>query len=533
MTSDPLTTSRKYWRRATLLSCCALCCGILLGGVSAWFLGAVAAAGLTTAAATFNFHVPAAFIRLFAIGRTAARYGERFVGHKAAIGDQTLRRIGLFASMAEAPAVRKAGWQLGDEARLTDYLDDVEDIDYARLRARLPSLTMAIGAAALVASSAIVAPLSLLPISCLLLIGVFASRRLVMSGAVTWQQVRRQRKDGAERLGAALASAVSLKAERLWDEECRAAMTALSQADDHTLALRRLQSGFDLLASLAGPIAGISVVAAAWLSGYRGVAMLLPVALAFAWLALGEAMNGASRILVAKLRRDAAQSEIRQWILDLEPEAATSDLVAMRPLELRHADLGRITPAGIPIGRASVSLCLRAGFPTILVGTSGSGKTSLLKQIAGWIGEDTFDGPYGSFSSQERRALTTLCLHDATVLNDTVRANLFDPDSPDAAIWQALEAVELDARIRSAGGLDAWIRQDMLSLGEAQRLNLARAFLARTPVVLLDEPTEHLDTAQGQRIILRLTDHLADRIVAISTHRLLPFRNGAILELQA
>ena len=167
----------------------------------------------------------------------------------------------------------------------------------------------------------------------------------------------------------------------------------------------------------------------------------------------------------------------------------------------------------------------------LVVGTSGSGKSSLLKQIAGWIGEDLFKASGASLTAQQRQASTSLVLHDAAVLDDTVRGNLFAPEASDQMMWQALGAVELDERIRSAGGLDAWIRQDVLSLGEAQRLNLARAFLVRTPVVLLDEPTEHLDTAQGQRILARLADRLSNRILEISTHRPIRLPDSSVLEL--
>ncbi|TIU28456.1 MAG: ABC transporter, partial [Mesorhizobium sp.] len=117
------SSSRTSWRLATGFAFAALACAILLGGVSAWLLGSVAIAGLSAAALTFNFHMPAAFIRLFAIGRTAARYGERLTGHRAALADQVAHRVELFAAMASVPAVRRAGWQLGDDARLADYLD--------------------------------------------------------------------------------------------------------------------------------------------------------------------------------------------------------------------------------------------------------------------------------------------------------------------------------------------------------------------------------------------------------------------------
>ncbi|RVC59949.1 ATP-binding cassette domain-containing protein, partial [Mesorhizobium sp. M2A.F.Ca.ET.046.02.1.1] len=123
-------------------------------------------------------------------------------------------------------------------------------------------------------------------------------------------------------------------------------------------------------------------------------------------------------------------------------------------------------------------------------------------------------------------------LHDAVVLEDTVRANLFAGDVPDAALWRALEAVEMDGRIRDSGGLDSWVRQDRFSLGEAQRINLARAWLSPRPVVLLDEPTEHLDEAQGERILERLLARFSDRIVVVSTHRAPPLRDVRTIELQ-
>ena len=58
----------------------------------------------------------------------------------------------------------------------------------------------------------------------------------------------------------------------------------------------------------------------------------------------------------------------------------------------------------------------------------------------------------------------------------------------------------------------------MLSLGEAQRLNLARALLTNAPLMLLDEPTEHLDSEQGLRILDRVLHRLAGRIVVYSSH---------------
>ncbi|MEW6632484.1 MAG: ATP-binding cassette domain-containing protein [Pseudomonadota bacterium] len=521
------SSSNRSWRLATGFAFAALACAILLGGVSAWLLGSVAIAGLSAAALTFNFHIPAALVRLFAVGRTAARYGERLTGHKAALADQVTHRIELFSAMAAAPAVRRAGWQLGDDARLADYLDDVEDLDYARLRAGLPALTLACGLVVLIAASAVLAPLSLIPIIVLLLAILFAGNRVAKAGAMAWERTRSLRRGSASRLGAAMASAVPLKAEDAWNHECAEALAALSQADVELLALRRLQARLDAIAAAFGPIAGISVMAAAWHAGQQGSDLLLPMLLAFSWLALSETLNGVSRILVATLRRNAARAEIGRWT-----QAASTDRPEhlTEPRLLRHVGLQRRAPDGRAIG-APVTLRLEEGQPTVLVGASGSGKTSLLKQIAGWIGDDAFAAGDRILSAGERRALSSLVLHDAVILEDTVRANLFAGDVPDAALWRALEAVEMDSRIRDAGGLDAWVQQDRFSLGEVQRINLARAWLCSRPLVLLDEPTEHLDVEQGERLLERLLARLSDRIVVISSHRASPLREARTIEL--
>ncbi|MDX8456482.1 ATP-binding cassette domain-containing protein [Mesorhizobium sp. VK9D] len=524
------SSSRKSWRLATGFAFAALACAILLGGVSAWLLGSVAIAGLSAAAFTFNFHIPAALVRLFAVGRTAARYGERLTGHKAALADQVARRVELFAAMAAAPVVRRAGWQLGDDARLADYLDDVEDLDYARLRAGLPALTLACGLAILIAGSAVLAPLSLLPITFLLLAILFAGNRVAKAGAMAWGETRSLRRRGASRLGAAMASAVPLKAEGAWSRECAEALAALSRADGALLALRQLQAVLDMLGAALGPVAGISVMAAAWHAGRQGADLLPPMLLAFSWLALSETMNGASRMLVAVLRRDAARIEIGQWMRGTAADRREFAPDDVKPGLLRHGALQRRAPDGRAIGMP-VALLLARGRPTVLVGASGSGKTSLLKQIAGWIGDDALAAGDRILSASERRALVALVLHDAVVLEDTVRANLFAGDAPDAALWRALEAVEMDGRIREAGGLDAWIRQDRFSLGEAQRINLARAWLSTKPLMLLDEPTEHLDEAQGERILDRLLARFNDRIVVVSTHRVPPLRDARTIEL--
>ena len=507
------------WPLAIMLAVAALASGILLTGISVWFLGAVALAGLGPAAMAFNFHTPAALVRLFALSKTLGKYGERVVGHRAALLDQVKRRTRLFLAMAQAPATRAAGWQLGNQDRLSDYMEDVEDVDYARLRVGMPAAVLLAGTALLAGATAWLAPLALLPIAILSIAVMAAWRRLMPAVSRQWAAVRSSQRAAGRLLGSAMASVVPLQAERAFPNIMSPAFSYFRNAEAGRLAQRRAFAKLDMLAGIAGPLAALSILVAAWQTGSRGSALLIPAFLGFGWLALGETANGISRIMLGRVREQAACDGLKDWsAVTAVKTGAASSPAALQKLLLKSVP--QQAPDGRRLGEA-INLTLRAGHPTAFVGTSGSGKTTLLKQIAGWIGADNegqFVGDGVVMLGAYRRAISHYCLHDAAVLSDTVRENLFAPGASDRQCWLALATVELDGRIADAGGLDAWISQDMLSLGEAQRLNLARALLSDAPVVLLDEPVEHLDFDQASRILPRVLSQLANRIVIYSSH---------------
>lgn len=517
--APPARPNKAPWRLAILLAVAATASGILLTGISLWFLGAVALAGLGPAALVFNFHIPAALVRLFALSKTLAKYGERVVGHRAALLDQVQRRAGLLMAMANAPSVRAAGWQLGNQDRLSDYIDDVEDVDYARLRVGMPATVLIAAIAVLIAATGWLVPLALLPIA--IFAGVMwlklhlAMPRLGLRGAST----RDAQRAAGRQLGVTLAATIPLQAERRFHRNLELAFTQFDSAEGERLAQRRTFAWLDMLAGLAGPVAAVSVMLAAWHGGNRDSALLVAAFLAFGWLALGETAQSLSRMVQGHVRETAARDGLKHWTGSAAVESAAA-IAPPPPPALTLTNVQRRTPDGRPIGEL-VCLTCHTGQPTAIGGASGAGKTTLLKQIAGWIGDEN-DGRYiganVTLLAPYRRAFSHLCLHDAAVLSDTVRENLFANGASDALCWQALASVELADRIDAAGGLDAWISQDMLSLGEAQRLNLARALLSAAPFVLLDEPTEHLDFSQASRILNRILSQLTDRIVIFSCH---------------
>jgi ATP-binding cassette subfamily C protein CydC len=506
------------WPLALLFAVATAASGILLTGISVWFLGAVALAGLGPAALVFNFHTPAAFVRLFALSKTAGKYGERVVGHRAALLDQVSRRARLFTAMARAPSARAASWQLGNQDRLSDYMEDVEDVDYARLRVGMPAVVLMAGLAALIGATAVLTPFALGPIAIVSVVVVVTLRRTMPRVAQLWTVARASQRAAGRRLGAALGSVVPLQAERAFASILAIAFARFNEAEASRFAQRRALAVLDMMAGLAGPLAALSILLAAWHAGNRGGALLVPTFLAFGWLALGETAQGASRIVLGRVRENAARESLKDWTV-MGGDVASSPVPAvLQTITLKNVP--RQTPDGRRLGGA-VNLTFQAGRPTALVGASGSGKTTLLKQIAGWIGADNngqFIGDDVVMLGVYRRAVSHLGLHDAAILSDTIRENLFAPDASETECWRALAIVELKDRIEAAGGLSAWISQDMLSLGEAQRLNLARALLSDSPVVLLDEPVEHLDSDQASRLLKGILSRLANRIVIYSTH---------------
>ncbi len=142
-------------------------------------------------------------------------------------------------------------------------------------------------------------------------------------------------------------------AEGAWKAECGGALDALTEAERIVLPTHRRQALFDMLAGMFGPVALLGVIGAAWWDGARGEALLVPVFLAFAWLAF-ETMQGVSRIVVARLRRRAAQAEIDGWRTAAPSHRRRCACRRRR----RHAEHAAMPPAHPTAGR-SESLALR------------------------------------------------------------------------------------------------------------------------------------------------------------------------------
>ncbi len=122
--------------RAGALSVLVLLMGAALLGVSGWFITAAAAAGLAGAGAVFDVFRPSAMVRFLALGRTAARYGERLLSHDAVLRVLARLRVQMLASLATAPYARLL--RLRGSQALSRITADVEALDGVVLRLALP-----------------------------------------------------------------------------------------------------------------------------------------------------------------------------------------------------------------------------------------------------------------------------------------------------------------------------------------------------------------------------------------------------------
>jgi ATP-binding cassette subfamily C protein CydD len=192
-------------------------------------------------------------------------------------------------------------------------------------------------------------------------------------------------------------------------------------------------------------------------------------------------------------------------------------------------DCSAVRVEGLSLGYAGrgsilreVDLCVEAGAVIALVGPSGSGKSSLLHCLAGFVQADT--GTLSIFGRPPGERALAWMGQRAFLIKGSWADNLrlTAPDADPAAMQQALAAVGLSELLAAQPlGLDSPLDEGGrgLSGGQAQRLALARVWLSDAPLVLLDEPTASLDEQSEAEVVAALQALAkAGRTLIIATH---------------
>ena len=520
--------------------------GRLLLAVAAGVAAAGAAIGLTATAAwlvsraaerppILYLMVAVTGVRAFGVSRGALRYAERLASHDAAFRVLSRLRGGAYARLERLAPAGLAEFRSGD--LLTRLVDDIDGLADLWLRVLLPYFVAAIAAIGAVAMVAFLVPAAGLVLAATLLFVAFAVPVFTIGVA------RRGEGRIAGSRGELAAATLELLAgapELLVAGATQARLADLAAVDRRLAeAEARTAAGSGLGALLSGLATGVAVwfglVAgiAAVRSGAADGVMLAVVALTP--IAVHEAVSG----LIPASQHLPGLATMAQRLLDVtsrpDPvaEPAEPEALPAGPYGLRFRGLRACYSATAPDALTMPDMEIQPGDRLLVTGPSGSGKSTLaavlvrfLEPSAGTVelvGRDR-SADIRRLSGDEVRRVICLCAQDPHIFDTSVAENvrLARPGSTDAEVVTALTAAQLAGWIDSLpDGLSTMVGEHGagLSGGQRQRLSLARALLAGAPVIVFDEPTEHLDDATAGALAADLLRATAGRTVVMITHR--------------
>ncbi|GAB2688588.1 ABC transporter ATP-binding protein [Nocardia thraciensis] len=329
------------------------------------------------------------------------------------------------------------------------------------------------------------------------------------------------------------------QAGRAHDEFQRAVDTQTRSLTTWKRPLIRMQAVSEVIVMpvfimLVVVIAGLSGVGLGWIAALDVVPFLL------VGLGLGSSLLGLG--YSGQFLRAAGAAARRLYELQRTPELAASapddgetEAAAATAGSASEA-AGRVRFESVTFGYRDdrevlrdITLALEPGTITALVGPSGSGKSTLAKLLPRFYdvnsGRITLGGrDIRDYPSDELYRTVGFVFQDVRLLRGTIRENLLlaRPDADAAEVERAARAVRIHDRIMALPrGYDSEIGDDaVLSGGEAQRLSIARALLADTPVLVLDEATAFADPESEAAVQDALAVLVANRTVLVIAHRL-------------
>jgi ATP-binding cassette subfamily B protein len=306
----------------------------------------------------------------------------------------------------------------------------------------------------------------------------------------------------------------------------------------------RISTTYVVLTGVVTSIVGAGVVG---LGAYKGLKGQISIGDLFVFLGYISALFGPVNSLSTTVGTAVKLGARGRRIFEI---LASNDVIHDAPTahEIEHlhgeVEFRHVTFGYGPVGGAApilndFNLKVQPGQVVAIVGPTGAGKTSiislLLRFYDPWQGEVLLDGqPLPSITLHSLRNNVSLVLQDSFIFPVSLAENIAF-GNPEATLAEIIEAAKTaqahDFIMRLPHGYQTVASEAGVSLsgGEKQRISLARAFLRKTPILILDEPTSALDVQTETKIFQELAAYSKGKTVFIVSHRLSTIRQADLI----